>query len=186
MKVLLALLPAASLLLLASGASALTTFSAELEGAQEVPPVTTDASGSAELVLNDEQDRLEIAIQTEGLDFDGSQTPEISTDDVVAAHIHSAPAGSNGPIVFGFIGPNDDTNGDLAIDPAAGTLESAWDADENLDSHLEELFNEELYLNIHTQENTGGEIRGQIVPEPGTTGLLAGGLLLLALRSRGR
>lgn len=189
MKLLAALL-AGIPLLLAPSASAVTAFSAVLSGAQEVPPVTTAASGSATLSLNDAQDRLTIAIQLNGLDLDGNQTPADDTDDVVAAHVHNAPPGVNGGVVFGFIGPNDDTNGDLAIDPVAGTIESAWDASEGsgttLDAQLASLFAGDLYLNVHTTTNTGGEIRGQIVPEPGTSALLGLGLLALGLRSRPR
>ncbi len=42
------------------------------------------------------------------------------------------------------------------------------------------------YLNLHTASSPGGEIRGQVnvVPEPTTLTLLAGGLLLMAVRRR--
>jgi hypothetical protein len=83
----------------------------------------------------------------------------------------------NGGVVFGFISPNNDTNGDLMIDPVAGTVSSAWDLSEGngttLGAQLVNLFNEGLYINFHTVANGGGEIRGQIIPEPAT------GLLLL-------
>lgn len=45
------------------------------------------------------------------------------------------------------------------------------------------------YINIHTQANLGGEIRGQViakVAEPGTLVLLGGGLLGLVLMRRKR
>src|SRR5688572_12516313 len=42
-----------------------------------------------------------------------------------------------------------------------------------------------FYFNIHTQFDTSGEIRGQVVPEPATIGLLSiGALGLLARRRR--
>lgn len=145
-------------------------FVATLSGDQEVPPVATVASGSAALELSGVQDRLTISIQTQGVDLDGNQTPKDSEDDVILAHIHRAPAGMNGSVVFGFIGPNSDTNGDLVIDAAAGTITSAWDANEGasttLDDELADLFADGLYINIHTNANTDGEIRGQILPEP--------------------
>ena len=49
------------------------------------------------------------------------------------------------------------------------------------------LLDNKLYLNVHSQTNGGGEVRGQLVlvPEPATLGLAAAGLLALAItRSR--
>ena len=42
------------------------------------------------------------------------------------------------------------------------------------------------YLNVHTSTFPRGEIRGQLVPEPGSLALLMGGLGLLSLRLRRR
>src|SRR5690606_34486374 len=100
----------------------------------------------------------------------------------------------NGPVVFGFIGPNSDTNGDLVIDPVAGTIFSAWDLLEGngttLAAQLDGLLNAGLYLNVHTNAFPAGEIRGQIlrvaqVPAPSVLGLTVIGLLgLLLARQR--
>lgn len=163
-------------------------FSTTLSGDQEVPPVNSAATGSAALTLNDAQDRLEIAIQFAGLDLDGNQTSDPG-DNVTGAHIHRAPAGSNGPVVFGFIGPNNDENGDLVIDPVAGRIFSGWDLNEGnnttLADELPNLFNEGLYVNIHSVEFPAGEIRGQItvIPIPATLPLLAAALAALGLGS---
>ena len=156
-------------------ATAVTMFGASLSGDQEVPPVNSFASGTAKLTLNDEMTRLEMMIQLFGLDLDGNQTPGNMNDDVVGLHIHRGPLGMNGPVVFGLISPNSDSNNDLAIDPVAGTVFSAWDLNEGnnttLLAELPNLFNEGLYFNVHTPANPGGEIRGQIVsvPEPSLT-----------------
>ncbi len=179
---------AAVVVVLSFAASAFgqTMFTATLTGDQEVSPVTTDASGSAELVLNAAQDELSITIQINGLDLDGNQTPDDPDDDVVGLHIHAAPAGVNGGVVFGFISPNNDANGDLVIDPVQGEVFSVWDLNEGnnttLGDQLDELFAEGLYLNVHTPANPGGEIRGQIVPEPASVAMMLGVAGLLGFR----
>ena len=50
-----------------------TSFQATLEGSQEVPPVTTSASGTASLTLNAAQDALTMSLTLLGVDLDGSQ-----------------------------------------------------------------------------------------------------------------
>ena len=123
-----------------AGASVIR-FEALLTGDQEVPAVSTDASGMAILLLDDVQNRLEIFVQLFGLDL-RRQTPD-SDDDVRGMHIHRAPFGFDGPIVFGFIDPNSDLNGDLLIDPSppcgaflfpCGTVFSGWDMNEGLET----------------------------------------------------
>ena len=172
-----------SLLVMAPNQAAATLmFSAALDGAQEVPlPTGSAATGMALLELNDAQTRLEISIQLNGLDLDGLQTAS-PDDDVVGLHIHRGGFGVNGPVVFGFIGPNNDLNADLLIDPLAGLVTSAWDLNEGnattLAAELPSLFSEGLYFNVHTPAFPAGEIRGQIlqVPEPAMLGLMGIGL----------
>jgi len=49
-------------------------------------------------------------------------------------------------------------------------------------AELANLFADGLDFNFHTSDFPGGEIRGQIVPEPGTEALLGLGLVALAAR----
>jgi hypothetical protein len=175
-------------LLASAGASAETMFSATLTGDQEVPPVVTNAGGTAMLTLNDDQNSLSYTLQLFGVDLDGNQTPDDSSDDVTGLHIHAAPAGVNGGVVFGMISPGHDLD-DLMIDAVAGTVSGAWElTDDNgnasLSDNLDELFSEGLYFNVHTPANPGGEIRGQIVPEPGTLAFLALGAARVLRRRR--
>ena len=90
-------------------------------------------------------------------------------DKVVGAHIHYAPVGSNGPIVAGFIGapfiPDDEAitvngilvEGDITADDLTGPLSGGTLMDLKI-----AMQQEMTYVNIHTIENRGGEIRGQI------------------------
>ncbi|MFO7857068.1 MAG: CHRD domain-containing protein [Paracoccaceae bacterium] len=164
------------------GAQALTLYKAFLDGAQEVPPVTTSATGFALLGLVDTQDRLSLEMTVEG----------IVIDDVLGIHIHAAPAGANGSIAFSVYGAGiGTTDPDTVVTPAAGgfSLVSEWgpgdDSFASLADNLGALRSEGLYLNVHTLEFNAGEIRGQIeaVPLPAAGfALLAGVGALAALR----
>ena len=165
-----------TVLLLAAAApvSAVSQFAATLQGTQEAPPVTTTASGTLSATLNEAQDRLQIIIQTSGLDLDGNQSPGDPDDNVTGGHIHRGPQGANGPIVFGFIGISNDADGDLAINPSTGQIAVEWDAAEgngtNLTTELPNLYADGLYVNLHTAGHPGGEIRGQILLLPDADG----------------
>jgi hypothetical protein len=124
-----------------SPATAATQYSAVLNGLQEVPPNASPATGSGDFVLNDAQTSLSYNVS-----FSGLVAPQ------TAAHIHNAPVGVNGPVVFPFAVGSPQI-GDWAI-PADMVVE---------------LQQGELYVNVHSTTFPGGEIRGQILP---TTGVL--------------
>ena len=154
---------AVTVLLVAGVAGAQTNYAANLDETQVVGGTGSAATGTAALTLNAAMDTLTYSITLVGLDLDGNQTPMDATDDVTAMHFHNAPPGANGPVVFGLIGPNHDTD-DLVINPAAGTLMGAWEnTDPNpLSGQLANLNAGDLYLNVHTTSFPGGEIRGQV------------------------
>ena len=91
------------------------------------------------------------------------------------SHIHNAPAGSNGPIVFAFNNP--DGTWALSGDATWSGLSS---------DHVEALFAGALYANFHTSAFPGGEVRGQIlaVPAPAGFALLGFGGFALVRRRR--
>lgn len=119
---------------LATGVSAQTYFTATLDGAQEVPPVITSARGWG-IVCLAPGNQVTIFLHTQGLT-------------ATAAHLHAAPAGSNGGVIVGL----STTNG---IDWTGSATLSAADA--------AALQSSGTYLNAHTAANPGGETRGQVV-----------------------
>lgn len=165
-----------------ASAEAATTFHANLTPEQSGNAGKAVATGFAKLVLNDAQDALWIFLSVDG----------ITLDRLNAAHIHNAPAGSVGGVVFGFLTPNNDENGDLEFtDTGTGfTLSTIWDANEGnnttLAAQLGNLFAGDLYFNLHTGEFPSGEIRGQVsaVPLPAAGLLMMGGIAALGFASR--
>jgi Ca2+-binding RTX toxin-like protein len=141
-------------------------FSASANGAQEVPANGSSATASLTAALSRGNDALSFSLDIVGLDL-GGQIPGASND-IQAIHFHNAPPGSNGSIVFGFVGaPNNDTDGDTDVDAPGFNVTGEWDAAEgnagtSLTAQIANLLAGNLYVNIHTQALPGGEIRGQI------------------------
>lgn len=85
-------------------------------------------------------------------------------ENVRASHIHLAPEGQNGPVVvFLFGGPTvENPNGVLA----EGTLTSAnligLLAGQTIEDLMDHIEAGNAYVNVHTNNYPGGEIRGQI------------------------
>ncbi|MBI5056512.1 MAG: CHRD domain-containing protein [Nitrospirae bacterium] len=118
------------------------TLSATLSGAQMVPPVVTTGSGSATLTAN---------TSTRGIS--GTVTFSGLTGNATAAHIHQAPAGSNGGVIAALTGGAGGTSGTWTI--PSGTILTV--------EQFNAFMANGLYFNIHTTTNLDGEIRGQIV-----------------------
>ncbi|HLE67642.1 MAG TPA: CHRD domain-containing protein [Burkholderiales bacterium] len=134
----LALVSAATLLFAGYSGSALSDeVKVTLSGDQEIPPVTTPGTGSGTLVV--------------GADKSVSGGATISGMSVTVAHIHEAPAGKNGPIVF----------------PLTRTSDTVWSVPAGAkltDAQYESYKAGNLYFNMHSAAYKGGEIRGQIRP----------------------
>ena len=186
----------------ALSSSAQTTFTANLTPQQETTPPTFTNSGTgqprpfsfgnATLVLNASMTQLSLTVTVFNIDFTGNQTPTDTNDNLGAAHIHAAATtgqpGTNAGVVFGFFGTpfNDNNPNNVLVTPFAngvgGTITSIWDAAEGnnttLTAQLNNILAGRAYLNFHTTQNGGGEIRGQIlIPEPSTNALIAAGVI---------
>ncbi len=155
-------------------------------GAQEVPPVATAASGILNLSLDTDTGLVHVTGSVSGLHLADITFPGGSGLEFGAGgpfHIHNAPAGENGDI-FVFI-----NQASYFTDTFLGMEIYAFDVPFPLE-FVGELLAGNTYFNLHTfPDHGGGEIRGQIsaIPEPGTGLLLAMGLTFLGMRgSRAR
>ena len=113
-------------------------FEASLSPSQEVPPTASTATGSAEVMFNENTNMLSWKVTYNGL-----------TGAASAAHIHGPAAmGQNAGVVIPF-------TGDMNAQPMMGekAITPAQYAD--LAAGL-------YYVNIHTARFPGGEIRGQL------------------------
>jgi hypothetical protein len=111
-------------------------FMAELTAASEVPPNDSGGTGTADIAYDTESKELTWTIEYSGL-----------SGPATAAHFHGpAPEGENAGVA-------------VPIEVAEGTMEgSATLTDEQATQLMEGM----LYVNIHTEANKGGEIRGQV------------------------
>ena len=103
----------------------------------EVPPVTTSATGSGTITINDDKS-VSGSVTTSGVDG-------------VAAHIHNGAPGKNGPVIV----PMSKTADNTRSVGAGAKLTDAQYADFKAGN---------LYVNVHSAANKGGEIRGQLKP----------------------
>jgi hypothetical protein len=110
--------------------------SVKLTGDEEVPPVKVSGSGSGTIRVNS----------------DGTVSGSVSTTGVegTMAHIHQGAKGQNGPIIIPLT-----KSGDTYTVPPGAKLN---------DAQMKAFKDGNLYVNVHTARNKGGEVRGQLNP----------------------
>ncbi len=117
-------------------------YSAALTGGQEVPAVTTAASGSGYVTMNMMSYKATAIINT--ADLSGA----------TMAHIHAGERGANGDVIVGL---TKNAENDAVWEVRNGSLTAA---------QAKLISSGQSYFNVHTETYPGGELRGQIVPGP--------------------
>ena len=128
-------------------AQAVPKFAIKLTGSEEVPPVQTKATGV-----------IEVSLMPDSVGYTINST---NIDGVTAGHIHLGKKGENGPVVatlFKYDSPMNKVseNGTITADKFEGPM-----AGKPLSDYLAAGANGSLYIDIHTERNPNGEIRGQ-------------------------
>lgn len=133
------LLVAIALILAAAGVSAQQTqeLTLKLSGEAEVPPAKTSASGIGTIIIGPER-AISGMITTNGM------KPTM-------AHIHEGAEGANGPIAIPLVR---DPEGNWSIPDRTKLTEAQHEA----------LMAGRLYVNVHSNEFPGGEVRAQLKP----------------------
>lgn len=148
-------------------------FTANATGANEVPAVTTTATGTLTGSLDEAAGTFTWTLSV----------PAITA--ATAAHLHSGAAGTNGPVVIPlFAAPTGSPASSISANGTARAADLAGPLAGNFAGFAAALKAGTIYLNVHTSTNPGGEIRGQVTAAAGATpapaktgnaGLMGGG-----------
>jgi CHRD domain len=137
----LTLLPTLGLLLAVAATPALAEiikYKADLSGPGESPPTTSKGTGTIEASLDTKTEKLSWSGSYKGL-----------TGPETAAHFHGpAPAGTNAGVMVPVTAKSSPFKGSATL-----TAEQA-----------KAFADGQVYFNVHTDQNKGGEIRGQMMP----------------------
>ena len=118
-------------------------ISAKLNGAQEVPAVTTNALGVGSFMINATRDTICVNISVTGL-----------SGAITGIHLHDGVLGANGGVIKDltpFVVGNRITAKLTGVDASA--------------ANISKLLSGKIYVNVHTAANPNGEVRGQLYLE---------------------
>jgi hypothetical protein len=114
------------------------TQTVTLSGANEVPPVTTSATGTATVTIRP--------------DHTVTVKETITGMTATASHIHQGAADANGPVIVPFTKTADNT---FATGEGAKLTDAQYEA----------FKAGGLYVNAHSAAHPGGELRAQLKPQ---------------------
>lgn len=117
------------------------SFTVPLTGQQQVPPVQSEGSGTANLTYDPSTKVL-----TWSIAYNGVSSP------VTMAHFHMGGQGKNGPVVFWL-----SKRGAAVSSPITGEATLTPE-------QVKQFMAGDWYINVHTKDHPGGEIRGQVMP----------------------
>ena len=109
-----------------------------LSGANEVPAVSTSAAGTGSVSVNPADKAVHAKITVTGMT-------------ATAAHIHQGAAGANGPVIVPFT-----KTGDNTFEAPAGAKMT--------DAQYDAYKAGNTYVNVHSAQHPGGEVRAQLKP----------------------
>ncbi|WP_218012010.1 CHRD domain-containing protein [Natrinema sp. CBA1119] len=130
-------------------------------GGQQVPPVETVAQGAAAFAVTEDRSAVHYGLIVQAI------------ENLTQAHIHQGSIDENGPVVaWLYPGPEAQeprliegrhdgavADGTITSENLTGPLEG-----ESIETLLEAMATGNAYVNLHTEQNPAGEIRGQIAP----------------------
>ncbi|WP_173427732.1 CHRD domain-containing protein [Aneurinibacillus tyrosinisolvens] len=130
-------------------------FSARLRGAEEVPPVSTNAKGKFFARLLEDGRSLAFTLEIEEI------------RNAFVGHIHLGRRGVNGPIVVFLFGP---LRHPISVRKGAATVTGTITRENlvgplqghSLRTLIRQMRLGNAYVNVHTRQNPNGEMRGQI------------------------
>lgn len=124
-------------------------FTAQLTGQEEVPPTNSQASGMAEFIVVGQS--IEYTVNASNI------------QGVTAGHIHAGKPGENG-FILATLFENDSPTNEVS---ETGSITADTGVFQYVTDLTTPMSDGETYVNIHTEQNPDGEIRGQIT---GSTG----------------